>query len=134
MEKRCSMCGEKKDVSEFNRSSAKKDGLQGKCRECSNKAGRKHYEENKKYYADKRDRLRRERREWFWGLKRKLGCSRCPEDHPACIDFHHLDDNKEAGVSELVRELRKKKDILAEIKKCEPLCSNCHRKEHFDRE
>jgi hypothetical protein len=69
---------------------------------------------------------------WFDDLKHRLGCSSCPENHPACIDFHHKDgEEKEHNISDMVRNGWEKKKILEEIAKCTPLCSNCHRKIHY---
>ena len=39
--KTCSVCKQEKEVTQFNRRSASKDGLQGYCRECSRKACRR---------------------------------------------------------------------------------------------
>lgn len=59
------------------------------------------------------------------------GCSRCNEDHPATLDFHHTGSNdKEGIISNLVHGPWK---VLAkELKKCEVLCANCHRKMHHE--
>jgi 5-methylcytosine-specific restriction endonuclease McrA len=53
---------------------------------------------------------------------KKAGCSRCPEHHPACLDFHHLDPTG--------KDLSVGNAISSEIAKCVLLCSNCHRKLH----
>ena len=72
-------------------------------------------------------------RTWLDNIKANLGCSRCPESTPICLDFHHLDtDAKTENVGTLVNRLRPKEVILAEIEKCEVLCANCHRKRHRD--
>ncbi len=69
--------------------------------------------------------------EEFRNLKSKLKCNRCEENHIACLEFHHLDPNtKDGNVGELARSLSTKR-LLEEIKKCEILCANCHRKEHY---
>jgi len=43
--KKCSKCGEFKELSEFNKDSSKKDGLQRYCRKCSNVVSTKHNRE-----------------------------------------------------------------------------------------
>ncbi len=69
-------------------------------------------------------------------IKTDVNCLHCGEDHPAVLDFHHPDPtDKEFTIStfafnntptdENVRKLKR------EISKCEVLCSNCHRKEHY---
>lgn len=59
-----------------------------------------------------------------------MKCSRCPENHPACLDFHHICGNKTKNVAKMVTEKLSMKTIMQEIAKCIVLCSNCHRKEH----
>jgi len=67
----------------------------------------------------------------YFEEKMRLKCERCGEDHISCLDFHHIDrTEKEYGVSYFARysfKLAKK-----EMEKCIVLCSNCHRKEHWD--
>ena len=68
---------------------------------------------------------------WLRELKAKLVCERCGEDHPACIQFHHVDPTKkESSVADAVRRGWGKARILAEIARCEVLCANCHAKHH----
>jgi hypothetical protein len=71
-------------------------------------------------------------RAWFTAFKKTLRCARCPESHPYCLDFHHLDPTvKSNTVPALVKKGVPKERVLAEIAKCVVLCANCHRKEHF---
>lgn len=66
----------------------------------------------------------------FYEYKKTLKCSNCPENHPACLDFHHLDPNeKEFLITKLIHS---KKKLKEELKKCIVLCANCHRKFHFE--
>jgi hypothetical protein len=70
-------------------------------------------------------------RDWFDQYKLTLCCEHCPENHPACLDFHHLDPNeKETSVTLAVHRGWGIERIKAEIAKCVILCANCHRKEH----
>ena len=70
---------------------------------------------------------------WFAQLKKNLCCSRCPENHPACLIFHHRDpQNKLTEVSVMVRKGCSLDNIIKEIEKCDVLCANCHAKEHFN--
>lgn len=70
---------------------------------------------------------------WFNELKSKL-CCECGENHPSTLDFHHIDPlTKDNNVTEGVcRNRWSKERILREIKKCKVLCSNCHRKLHWN--
>lgn len=61
-------------------------------------------------------------------------CQSCGETHVATLSFHHSDpEQKEHLVSHLVKG-RDWVLIEKEVKKCDLLCENCHRKTHFDDE
>ena len=77
--------------------------------------------------TDRRKRIAAEVQEY----KKTLKCEKCDENHPACLDFHHVDNNKEVSVADAVTKGWSMKKIMAEIEKCSVLCSNCHRKEHY---
>lgn len=64
----------------------------------------------------------------------RVRCLRCGENHPAVLDFHHRDPSKKSlGIAKMVCLGYSVKRIKFEIEKCDVLCSNCHRKEHFYR-
>jgi hypothetical protein len=46
---------------------------------------------------------------------------------PVAMDFDHTEGDKIATISWMVRNGTPKKVLLAEIEKCELVCSNCHR-------
>jgi len=90
---------------------------------------------DKEHYREKKVRQiarRRAQRKKFEKLKATLKCSRCPENHPATLDFHHkVAKSKEASLGDAIARMDWGwEKILREIAKCEVLCSNCHRKEH----
>lgn len=89
------------------------------------------YAKNKEKAQAKMAERRREIREWFSDYKSTLKCSKCGEDHPATLDFHHLDEKNEL-VCILVTDGAAKERILEEIALCEVLCANCHRKVHWE--
>lgn len=83
-------------------------------------------EKFKKMVRDRELRVLKEFEEW----KTTLQCSKCSEKHVACLEFHHLDpEQKDTNISNL-RNSKKKRDL--ELKKCIILCSNCHRKLHYE--
>jgi hypothetical protein len=56
----------------------------------------------------------------------------CPENHPACLDFHHKNPKqKDFEIACAIRQGWTKPRILEEIEKCIVVCSNCHRKLHW---
>ena len=73
---------------------------------------------------------------WLKEYKLTLKCIKCPETHPACLDFHHRDPTeKESNISRIVAVKGWSiEHILEEIKKCDVLCANCHRKLHYEQD
>lgn len=129
--KTCCMCREDLPEDKFKTNKRRKDGLQSQCIECHKAYRRRHYLANRQTYINKAAAWREEFKRWWNDFKSKLSCSRCDENHPATLDFHHTSDNKEANVAQLVADGNRER-LLKEIKKCIVLCSNCHRKEHYN--
>ena len=76
---------------------------------------------------------KQELKAWFQNLKSTLKCGHCPENHPATLDFHHLDGRKkDRAVCVSISNGWSKERVLKEISKCKVLCANCHRKLHWD--
>lgn len=94
-------------------------------------AQRRHYQKNKAYYVDKKNKRREETKAFIKDYKANLKCDKCSENHISCLDFHHNNpEEKEVCIAEMYRKGWGKKRILKEIEKCIVLCSNCHRKLH----
>lgn len=66
--------------------------------------------------------------EYSW-KKRDVPCMDCDNRFPPyCMDFDHRDgETKEFNVSQMLRAQSWSK-FIAEIEKCDVVCSNCHRK------
>ncbi len=93
---------------------------------------REWFQRNKEHARKRVSERMRERRDWFQRLKRELMCSSCGEDHPACLDFHHREpDKKDKEICWFVGGGYSRERILEEIKKCDVVCANCHRKLHW---
>jgi hypothetical protein len=89
------------------------------------------YYKNRQQEIDKKDQRRAELRSWLHDYKlEQCTCLRCGEGDPACLDFHHTGE-KEMGIAEMVVYGYGREAILEEIARCEVLCANCHRKEHY---
>ena len=90
------------------------------------------YQNNKKKHSEAGKERRKKTREWLRDYKSKLKCNRCDEDHPSCMQFHHIDPSqKELNIRGAVRANWSIERIQLEIEKCEVLCANCHFKEHW---
>lgn len=89
------------------------------------------YPANKDKHNNYVQACKKKQKEWFNALKRELKCSQCSESHPACLDFHHVNGDKEFNLATGRKVSMSKSRILAEMAKCIVLCSNCHRKLHY---
>lgn len=92
---------------------------------------RRWYRRNKEKRRKQIDKRARGIKIWFEEYRKTVKCIKCGENHPACLDFHHKENNKKREISAMVEDGFSIKNIKKEISKCVPLCSNCHRKEHY---
>lgn len=92
------------------------------------------YSKNQEHAKEKVIERKNAINKWFKEIKRQLRCKKCGEDHPACLEFHHLNPSeKKINLSEAVAiKGWSKNKILDEIAKCVALCYNCHRKLHWE--
>jgi predicted HNH restriction endonuclease len=90
------------------------------------------YQENKENHKANAKATRKRNRDLWNEYKSSLECSKCGFKHPAAIDFHHLDPSEKEGEVNKLAGSGCFKKAYAEIKKCIPLCSNCHRILHWD--
>lgn len=79
----------------------------------------------KSYHKDYKAKLKKELVEYLGGKCRICGLQ---DDCMAVYDFHHRDP-KEKDVN-IARILTRKSAAYKEAKKCDLLCSNCHRRLH----
>lgn len=126
--KRCSRCKQDKARSEFNRNTAKKDGLQNSCRDCKKTYDAEHYSANKQWYYDRNIKRKIDRRAETRALKTKP-CTDCGVMYPWYVmDFDHLDPTTKVNdIARMVNHGLAMETIQKEIDKCELVCSNCHR-------
>lgn len=90
-----------------------------------------HYR-NRDWNTQRTLRRRDRYRAWLHRYKGDIGCARCSESDPACLDFHHRDpEAKERSSSQMVSYGYGKTRLNEEIDSCAVLCANCHRKEHY---
>lgn len=78
----------------------------------------------REFYAKRKQRLAE--------LKRDRACRECGIDDPRVLDFHHRDpDEKEFNIGRDAWKVSWER-LVAETEKCDVLCANCHRIEHFE--
>lgn len=92
---------------------------------------RKHYEANKEKIQKKASEYKRIKRKEWSDFKATFKCANCGFSHPAAMDFHHVDKTNYKSIYELSKN-SSYKEAMEEIKKCIPLCANCHRIHHHD--
>lgn len=94
------------------------------------KSQNRYYLANKEAVREATRERRRINRAYIRELKEESTCAQCPEDHPACLDFHHLGD-KDNTIARASVDWGLKR-LKAEVAKCVIVCSNCHRKIHAE--
>ncbi len=131
MKKKCTKCGTTKSLDDFN-FKIKSKGLKAyQCKTCQSSAFRTHYQKNKQRYIDHAKSAYKRNREIIRRLKENP-CTDCNESYPYYkMDFDHKYDKKFIISQALVRHGINM--VLKEIKKCDLLCSNCHRERTFGR-
>jgi hypothetical protein len=105
-------------------------------KEDHNRAARERYArdggKHREYVAVNRRRRRIETRELLESFK-SAPCADCGVCYPPCVmDFDHLAD-KEFLISSATKRGLSNARLLAEIAKCEVVCSNCHRLRSWSR-
>ena len=133
--KQCCTCKEIKPFEEFGKRSNGKP--QSKCKLCQRVYVKKHYINNKQKYINKAylhtKKKRDENMEKIIKIK-SAPCTDCGMSYPHYVmDFDHLErSDKENCVSWLCFNSSWDK-VVEEIKKCELVCSNCHRERTYRR-
>lgn len=77
--------------------------------------------------------LRKRKKDWVDQFKQGKTCKLCGESHPACLDFHHRDPNEKEFTIALAVARASLTRIQTEIAKCDIICSNCHRRLHWQK-
>lgn len=101
-------------------------------REYQKKYMRKWYEENKNKHITYVRNREKKILKWLKEYKSILKCEKCGENHPACLDFHHINPKEKRFSLGKAKSHLTIKSLKSEIAKCKVLCANCHRKEHWE--
>ncbi len=134
LERQCSLCQNTFPATpEYFRIRSRNRGLEKVCKDCWREKLRAYRQIKRQHGEHEINPRRYEIRKQLDEIKLARGCSHCGYNkHPAALDFHHLSEHEKiASVSSLFATLNLQK-ILAEVKKCEILCANCHRIETFN--
>lgn len=130
--KTCCICKIEKPIEEFSWKNNKEGTYSKECKKCHKEIRDRYYINNCEKEKAGTAKRKKEIKDWFKNYKQSLKCNRCPEDHISTLDFHHRDSSKkDISISVAISNGWSIKRILKEIEKCEVLCANCHRKEHY---
>jgi hypothetical protein len=132
--KKCCRCKKKKTELEFGANKSNPDGLQRYCRKCKRGIANSWYnsscktshlenvrKNNKKYREIMQDAV--------WDYLKQHPCQVCGEKDPILLEFDHEDgETKENNISTLMSSSTNVNVLFKEIKKCQVLCSYCHKR------
>lgn len=131
--KHCIKCGINKPFTDFGKHAKHgKSGLQSYCKDCRNQQRREWYSHNQEIQIQRVMNVKIKRR----ALARELiieylnthPCVDCGYSDVRVLEFDHRNPNdKFLGVGKMVSNGYSTDKILAEIKKCDIRCCNCHR-------
>jgi hypothetical protein len=129
-QRKCYRCGESKPVEDFSWRRKKKGQRDTFCRPCRSEYGREHYEAHRQRYIDQaavsKRKLMLARTKFLIKFFETNPCADCGEADPIVLEFDHLRDKSFDIGPALSR--RSWQSILAEMRKCEVVCANCHRR------
>lgn len=127
----CTKCKVEKPLDEFSFRYKARGIKLSQCKTCMKENNRRHYLSNSEDYKERSAKRTADNVAWFTEFKKDLKCNRCGFDHPAAIQFHHIDPSlKSYEVGLMVRNGYSIGLIQKEIEKCEILCANCHMIHH----
>ena len=132
--KRCTVCGEKKDESQFFWKNKSQGRRAARCKACHKEYRDKHYKRNrKKRIAQARVRANRIKSENKQRIREYLSqnpCVDCNETDIIVLQFDHVRGKKLAMVTVMAHNGSTWPRIAREIAKCEVRCANCHIRRH----
>lgn len=130
--KLCNTCNQVLPSSAFGKNRSKRDGLQSNCRKCRSREMRDRRKRLGKKELDairagQKARRKRNRR-FLCKILSKAECVDCGESDPVVLDFDHVRGNKTDAVTTMAAATASIKKLKKEIRKCEIVCANCHRR------
>lgn len=129
--KYCRRCEKDKSVDDFHKNPTKKDGLQTMCKECRKKYHKEHYLKNKKTYKLKAKIYKSNIQNFVNRYKQFKKCKICEEKRFWVLEFHHRDKiEKSDNIGKFINDSNLKL-LKKEIRKCDVVCSNCHKDIHY---
>lgn len=133
--KLCSGCGQVNPLSEFHKNKARKDGVNSRCKPCRAILDHARYEAKVGRTVPRHpQRSERSRKAWLVSLKAGKSCTDCGRVFPhQVMQWDHRPGTEKLGEISGSFKTRTREEILAEIAKCDLVCTNCHAMRTFSR-
>lgn len=133
----CTKCKEVKFTSEFDR---RGENYQHWCKACR-EANRQlkymtpeHKEQNAKTKRKRYERCSANNKEYIGNYLKTHPCVDCGEPDWVVLEFDHVRGKKEHTIANLAKQgYDSLNRIIEEIKKCDVVCANCHRRRTYKR-
>ncbi len=100
------------------------------CRVCGRSEDKVEFEKHRRICTECRHKQKIERvyeiREKYYSYLEACSCKHCRNKNPLVLQFHHKEDDKLMGISEMINRGYSWEKIKLEIDKCDVYCANCH--------
>jgi len=126
--KTCKKCGIEKAVELFSKNKRRKDGLQDHCKACIKIRDAENYKKNPDKFAKWSKSRRLEVREKVFTYLLDHPCVECGERDIVVLEFDHRTQTTKKFDVMSATHGHSWKTILEEIKKCDVVCANCHKR------
>jgi hypothetical protein len=128
--KTCVICKKQKQLTEYNKSRIRKDGLQTCCRSCGKSMSKKYYSLNRDYQKKRCYKRRKEQVEFNQGFVYEYlshhPCVDCQISEVIVLEFDHVRGKKSGNICYMILQGYSTDTIQREIDKCDVVCRNCH--------
>lgn len=133
--KLCTRCGQVKPLSAFAKNAARKDRAHSRCKACRAEIDHERYEVKVGRAVPREpQRSERGRTAWMASLKEGRPCTDCGQVFPSQVmQWDHLPGHEKLGDISVAFWGRTREEVLAEIAKCDLVCTNCHTIRTFER-
>lgn len=132
----CNKCKIEKPIAEFSWKLKARGIRLASCKACHSAYTKRWYKRNKKRQvanaAKNNRRYRKEKRAKFFLWLAERECVVCKESDMRVLEMHHRDPKeKEFTPLRMIERGWAWSKIILELEKCDVLCANCHKREHF---
>ncbi len=143
---KCSRCQQYKSKSDFFKRKNRASGMVPQCKECDKKRLREYARKNPatrlqthvNWRIKNKEKVKEYHKKYIAKCNQLIlehknkPCADCGKTFPPYVmDFDHRDPSKKLYLISRIARIKSVSKILAEIEKCDLVCSNCHRERTF---